>query len=332
MQHPDEGTIHAWLDGELSSDEAAELEAHVAECQVCAAAVAEARGYVAASSRIVSALDAVPGNVIPEARPRRRWYSSTQLRAAAAVIIVAGASLLVVRQTDKASLDDMIVASRPAAPASEAAPQLKSPVAQTSTTVAAPIPKQSGAGKTTPSARKAGKRVTPSPLAVTTASPAVSRAPVTIAQKAADEARSETAANVERARQQFGRVAAVDSTNARRFTATMTDVVATGVARAEELTVMQVDTLPTGIRTTYRVPDGKMVTLMESPMKAIGSSVMNAPPPVPPAEAKAAVQQLSVVSSITWIESATGRTATLSGPFTREELSVLRQKLPVERR
>lgn len=66
MSHPDEGTIHAWLDGALPVDEAASLEAHVAACGDCQAAVAEARGLIAASSRILGALDSVPANVEPK--------------------------------------------------------------------------------------------------------------------------------------------------------------------------------------------------------------------------------------------------------------------------
>ena len=65
MQHLDEGTIHAWLDGELPPAEREAAEAHVAQCKRCAAAVAEARGFIAASSRILLALDAVPGGVLP---------------------------------------------------------------------------------------------------------------------------------------------------------------------------------------------------------------------------------------------------------------------------
>lgn len=106
MQHPDEGMIHTWLDGELSQEEAATLEAHVAGCDQCRAAVAEARGFIAASSRIVGALDNVPSGVIPVAKPAKRmWYSSPQFRAAAAVLIVAGASLLIMKPvTQKSSL------------------------------------------------------------------------------------------------------------------------------------------------------------------------------------------------------------------------------------
>lgn len=69
MRHPDEGTIHAWLDGALPPAEGSALEAHVTSCAECAAAVAEARGMLAAASRILSALDDVPGGVIPAAAP-----------------------------------------------------------------------------------------------------------------------------------------------------------------------------------------------------------------------------------------------------------------------
>ena len=67
MPHLDEGTIHAWLDGALDNVEASRVEAHVAECAECAAAVAEARGLIAGASRVLSALDHVPVHVIPPA-------------------------------------------------------------------------------------------------------------------------------------------------------------------------------------------------------------------------------------------------------------------------
>ncbi|MBC8088067.1 MAG: zf-HC2 domain-containing protein, partial [Phycisphaerae bacterium] len=63
--HPDEGLLHEWLDAQLSADNASEIEAHVAGCEECGALVAEARGLIAASHRILSALDDVPANVIP---------------------------------------------------------------------------------------------------------------------------------------------------------------------------------------------------------------------------------------------------------------------------
>ncbi|MDQ6768493.1 MAG: zf-HC2 domain-containing protein [Gemmatimonadota bacterium] len=99
MQHLDEGTIHSWLDGALSADDAARVEAHAAECPQCAAAVAEARGFIAASSRILTALDHVPRGVVPAARVVK-WHNRAVWRAAAAVLVVAVGSLVVVRNTE----------------------------------------------------------------------------------------------------------------------------------------------------------------------------------------------------------------------------------------
>lgn len=63
--HPDEGLLHEWLDGQLSPADAAIMQAHMESCAECEARVAEARGLMAASHRILSALDDVPANVIP---------------------------------------------------------------------------------------------------------------------------------------------------------------------------------------------------------------------------------------------------------------------------
>ncbi|MDQ3244065.1 MAG: zf-HC2 domain-containing protein [Gemmatimonadota bacterium] len=97
MQHPEEGMIHALLDGELDAETAGEIERHAAQCAECAAAIAEARGLVAASSRILTALDDVPAGVIPKPAVKRPWYSRHDVRAAAAFLLVAGASLMLTR-------------------------------------------------------------------------------------------------------------------------------------------------------------------------------------------------------------------------------------------
>lgn len=85
-EHLDEGVVHAWLDGQLSATDAARIESHIAGCADCAAMVAEARGFVAASSRILTGLDGVPARVVPRSRSRARIW---QVRAAAAMIVVA---------------------------------------------------------------------------------------------------------------------------------------------------------------------------------------------------------------------------------------------------
>jgi hypothetical protein len=103
MQHLEEGVIHAWLDGELPPGEREAVEAHVASCDECKAAVAEARGFIAGSSRILMALDAVPGGVLPtststpSARAPKRFTISRAWMAAAAVLVLSTATVIAVR-------------------------------------------------------------------------------------------------------------------------------------------------------------------------------------------------------------------------------------------
>jgi hypothetical protein len=111
MQHLDEGTIHAWLDGALPADEAESVAKHVDECRDCAAMVAEARGMIAAAANIISSLDHVRGGVIPASTPTpavagqhslwRRLRLTPARAALAATLLVAVASLLTVRRVSE---------------------------------------------------------------------------------------------------------------------------------------------------------------------------------------------------------------------------------------
>lgn len=103
MQHPDEGTIHTWLDGALPDEEARAIESHVASCASCEALVAEARGLSARASRILGALDDVPGSIVPARSRSPRtvqtpWWRRPAVAAAAAITIVAtGTTMAVTR-------------------------------------------------------------------------------------------------------------------------------------------------------------------------------------------------------------------------------------------
>ena len=68
LEHPDEGTIHAWLDGALDDTTSARIAEHVAGCAACTAATAEARGLIAGAARVVRALD--PPRTVPVDLPR----------------------------------------------------------------------------------------------------------------------------------------------------------------------------------------------------------------------------------------------------------------------
>lgn len=200
MSRPDEGLIHAWLDGELEPAEASRVERLVAEDAEWAAAAAEARGFMAASGRILSALDHVPGDVMPagSARtPARRPLASRPwVRIAAGIVLVAGVGLAVVSGESSAPLATPMIA-RDAEPAI-------APVDQP--TVAAPSPARVAAPRSAgvvaapraePQSREraAADVAAPppeveavptavQPVAPTAAPPAVSRAPAEVEERA----------------------------------------------------------------------------------------------------------------------------------------------------
>ena len=102
--HPEEGTIHAWLDGALEPAATAWLEAHVAECASCAARVAEARGLIAGASRVVGQLDDAPAPLIrPAPIPRDggsmwRILRVTPARSAIAAVLLVAVGITLTRQ------------------------------------------------------------------------------------------------------------------------------------------------------------------------------------------------------------------------------------------
>ncbi|NNG16096.1 MAG: hypothetical protein HKM89_06405 [Gemmatimonadales bacterium] len=98
MSHPEEGMLHALLDGELTPDEVRTIEAHVAACAACTARLAEARAIFDESNLLVDRLempepkpaDSIRPAVIPLA-PTKRRIAPQRLRtlAWAATILIA---------------------------------------------------------------------------------------------------------------------------------------------------------------------------------------------------------------------------------------------------
>jgi len=353
MQHPEEGTIHAWLDGELSVAEVAALESHVGECADCAAKLAEARGLIAASSRIVSALDSVPGDVIPEplslpeksavmrsevklsaANPRaaksHRWYSSAQFRAAAAVILVAGASLLVARGRDETSMQRAVRAPS----SSEIAGPVAAPESDMSRAADASV-----SAPAEMSQRKASSETALRKSAATAAAPAPPPR-VTSITSGKDESFRERRVGVAGSSTQSRRILGMsDSAGVRQVSPQIGNVVVTGVAEATAvapvLQSMRADTVMGSIRTTYAVSPGVEVTLVESPVRNFSAKVaspQSSAAQSAPAPVASSTRIPSLINSITWLQRSTGRMATLSGPLSKEELEAIRQKLPVSSR
>lgn len=130
MRHPDEGTIHAWLDDQLPPEERAELEQHFDQCEQCAVLVVEARGLAAGASRIVGALDSVRSGAVPPKKPvggsqsKSLWHvlRLTPVRAAiAATLLLATATVFTVRQNGDVNHVPSPAAAMPGSAAAPAA-------------------------------------------------------------------------------------------------------------------------------------------------------------------------------------------------------------------
>ena len=353
MQHPDEGTIHAWLDGALNPEESASFEAHAASCAECSAAIAEARGLIAASSRIVSALDIVPGGVIPTPKPvARPWYASTQLRAAAAVVFVAGASILLVRDRGSESLSDVaqrvmteqapapVQADEDMAAAGEATPPQQEP-RQTATA-------NSGVRREVVAQRKAeGLRTSPGAAgsAAEAAQSATDVAPMAAPAPAPMVAAAPPVAEL-RDTSRLGKAAVAAAP------VVVTGVAATSQKLSSDLRVLGVDSTSGARVTRYRIASGAELTLTEGGNEFTGRGLASgerrfdaarptAPVPAPPAMerqatgADASRAQLSAslpVLSVTWTDPSNQRVYTLAGRVSKETLEEVKAKIQVEKR
>jgi hypothetical protein len=94
MSHVDEGTLHAYLDGELPSGERAALESHLAQCASCRAQLAEERALLERATALLGstrpAERAVPPFEQVRRAPRRPWHMRTGFAWAASLVLAVG--------------------------------------------------------------------------------------------------------------------------------------------------------------------------------------------------------------------------------------------------
>src|SRR5690349_14019953 len=95
MSHVDEGTLHAYLDGELPSAERATVDAHLAQCATCRATLAEERALLERASALLESARppqrAVPPFEQVRRAPRRSpWHVRTALAWAASLALAIG--------------------------------------------------------------------------------------------------------------------------------------------------------------------------------------------------------------------------------------------------
>ncbi len=138
MSHADEGTLHAYLDGELSPVERASLEVHLGECGACRARLDEARALIAGAQRLLGHA-APPETAVPPfrrggggalGRPLPRWVP---LAWAATVLLALGGGWLArggpARPAERA-MADLLEQDAPVAPMAggrDAAPAASQP-------------------------------------------------------------------------------------------------------------------------------------------------------------------------------------------------------------
>jgi len=93
MSHVDDGTLHAYLDGELLPVERARLEAHVAECAACRSRLEEERALIERASNLLG-LAQPPERSAPPLHslrpPRLAWRLRVPLAWAATVVLALG--------------------------------------------------------------------------------------------------------------------------------------------------------------------------------------------------------------------------------------------------
>ena len=95
MSHVDEGTLHAYLDGELPSAERAGVEAHLAQCAPCRAGLEEARALLERASTLLGSVRpperAIPPFEALRRAPRRSpWHVRTPFAWAASIALALG--------------------------------------------------------------------------------------------------------------------------------------------------------------------------------------------------------------------------------------------------
>ena len=95
MSHVDEGTLHAYLDGELPPNERRDLEAHLAQCAACKERLAEERALFERASALLGSARPVERPAPPFERlrhtPRRSpWHIRMPLAWAASILLALG--------------------------------------------------------------------------------------------------------------------------------------------------------------------------------------------------------------------------------------------------
>lgn len=132
MSHADEGTLHAYLDGELPGAERAQLESHLAGCTACRDRLTEERGLIERADRLLTLAELPTGHTHRPApgpmltvRRRPRFVVPAAWAASIALAFVSGWLLRPTPQATRNAVDEtkQVAALVPADSAASAARQ-----------------------------------------------------------------------------------------------------------------------------------------------------------------------------------------------------------------
>lgn len=334
-RHPEEGALHAYIDGELLPTEAAALEAHVAVCAECTAALAEARGFVAAASRAINALDSAPASAAPvrpaqvaapaSRAPRRAIYQVPFARAAALLLLAGGTAVVVGKSGTMSEGKSSPVAAVTAegALAKERA-MVPAPTAMTRAEPVSAPPEARDLSPTGAAAREGA--------VAQKAAPNVRQSDF-VAQDAAAEGRLAASPLATSARIASG--GQVDRVGASPTIATAfpapppAAAAAPSVARRESATeaVALSAANPSATRITrLRTREGVVLTLTDEPLRT-SFAQETAAAAQRPARAMNPAAAAPAVNSYRWSNPTEGRTFTLTGPLPVTELEAASKRL-----
>lgn len=364
MQHLDDGTIHAWLDGALGAARARHVEEHVAVCRACAGRVAEARGLIAAASRILMALDDVPANVVPaETRiaaaahvaspaiaaasppaglvaPRARSWGHRYGRLAAVLAFVVAGTLVLTREANRR--DVAVRRETPRAP-DERRGQRDSAVASSNVPAAAPpvVAEAAPPQRRQPPAALGG--ASPRPAAAPTLQPQVESFAQEARQQAAAAKKQPAGADIRafgdanKIADSASRAAQASSTLAAGRIGEGKSLRLEGVIVTSQSTraptpprLVSVDSVQRGgvmiRRQTYAIEGGTSVVLEVTPAAAMPNDSAAAPPARALTDSAAGDSSTTAIHVIRW-RGADGTGYTLSGPVSVNELQRIRVAL-----
>lgn len=164
MRHADEGTLHSYLDGELTPAEVTELERHLSICAPCRAQLAEARSFMTEADGLVVALDVPHAPTKPFVAPMAppRWRPRLTTLAWAATIVIAVGLGYSLRPRFETAFGTKVVASPAETPVATAP---ASPAPMIAQAPGAPHQSAKATGETVPSTTRSATEPRPAPAA-----------------------------------------------------------------------------------------------------------------------------------------------------------------------